>query len=37
MIFGKYHATGQHVETPIDVEKQLQNIEKDYPLDDAYF
>ncbi|KAL5570749.1 hypothetical protein UlMin_020346 [Ulmus minor] len=37
MIFGKDRATGQHVETPVDVEEQLQNIGEDYPSDDADF
>ncbi|KAK1566721.1 hypothetical protein Q3G72_003358 [Acer saccharum] len=34
MIFGKDRATGQHAETPADVEEQLQNEEGDYNPDD---
>ena len=34
MIFGKDRATGQHVETPTDVEEQLQNEGGDYKGDD---
>ncbi|TXG51732.1 hypothetical protein EZV62_024256 [Acer yangbiense] len=34
MIFGKAHATGQHAETPADVEEQLQNEGGDYNPDD---
>ncbi|KAK3228463.1 hypothetical protein Dsin_000344 [Dipteronia sinensis] len=34
MIFGKDRATGQHAETPADVEKQLQNEGGDYNYDD---
>ncbi|TXG57299.1 hypothetical protein EZV62_018612 [Acer yangbiense] len=34
MIFGKDRATGQHAETPTDVEEQLQNEEGDCNLDD---
>ncbi|KAL5574094.1 hypothetical protein UlMin_023691 [Ulmus minor] len=37
MIFGKDRAIGQHIETPVDVEEQLQNIGEDYPGDDADF
>ncbi|KAK3230195.1 hypothetical protein Dsin_002076 [Dipteronia sinensis] len=34
MIFGKDRATGQHAETPADVEEQLQNEGEDYNCDD---
>ncbi|TXG62851.1 hypothetical protein EZV62_009845 [Acer yangbiense] len=34
MIFGKDRATGQHAETPADVEEQLQNEGGDYNPDD---
>ncbi|TXG74232.1 hypothetical protein EZV62_002811 [Acer yangbiense] len=34
MIFGKDRATGQHAETPADVEEQLQNEGGDYNGDD---
>ncbi|KAL5564342.1 hypothetical protein UlMin_027506 [Ulmus minor] len=37
MIFSKDRATGQHAETPVDVEEQLQNKGEDYPGEDADF
>ncbi|KAL5565271.1 hypothetical protein UlMin_028435, partial [Ulmus minor] len=37
MIFSKDRATGQHAETPIDVEEQLQNKGEDYPGEDVDF